>query len=58
MIEHLVWRGRYWLSRCLLSAALFILPRGRFRDELVTAIYALKWRVINEVAAHKANTNS
>ena len=49
----MIWRTRYWLAVGLLSAGLWVLPRGRYRDELLDAMYGLRDRVIDDVLAYR-----
>lgn len=50
----MLWHARYWLARWLFSAGLFVLPRGRYRNELLEAMYALKWQCIVQVTVARA----
>ena len=49
----MIWRLRYWLAQGLISAGLWVLPRGRYRDELLDAMYGLRDRVIDDVLAYR-----
>jgi hypothetical protein len=40
---------RYYISKWLLTAALFVMPGTRYKTELLIAMYDLKDRVIKEV---------
>ncbi len=37
---------RYWLSSWLMSACLWVMPRGAYRDELRRRIYGLRNEVM------------
>ena len=46
--------ARYYVSRFLLSLALWVMPRGRYRDELLMAMHDLKAKCIWTVTRHRA----
>lgn len=52
--EHRLFLARYWLARWLMSACLWVMPRGRYRDELMIALYDLKANCIFEVERDRA----
>ena len=54
MATSAIWHTRYWLGRWLITLGLWILPRGRYHDELTKAIYDLRDRVMLEVAVRRA----
>ena len=49
---------RYWISSWLLSACLFVMPRGRYRDELLLALYDLKANCIFEVEQRRTRKSA
>ncbi len=51
--KSLSWNARYWLSRWAMTFGLWVMPRGRYRDELLDRIYALRDKVIVEVLVHR-----
>jgi hypothetical protein len=52
MARH-IFLGRYYIARCLLYAAMKVMPPCRYRTELNAALWGLAFRVQAVCAAHK-----
>lgn len=45
----MIWHYRHQLARLMIHAGLRVMPPGRFKQQLLAALWDLRWRVEDEV---------